>query len=125
MKPREFITLSGSAAIATPLATNAQQSTIREPRIGIIDNAPNLEHSQQGLPNLGYIEGHNNVIDFSSAPGLQLRTGRFRSNAAGSARACVTAGRGYRRLRYARDARCPANGVHNSNHDDGHHDRAS
>ena len=112
VKPREFIALAGGAAVATPLATIAQQSTFRGPRLALSIMLRSWSTRSGFCPIWAPLRG--GIPSSTSAPRLQL-AGRFRSNATGRARACVTAGRRYRRLRYARDARCPANDVHNSN----------
>jgi putative tryptophan/tyrosine transport system substrate-binding protein len=72
MRRREFITLLGSAAAAWPLTARGQQSG-KVWRIGMLDmiaataNSTNLASFRNGLRNLGYIEGHNLVIDYRSA----------------------------------------------------------
>jgi putative ABC transport system substrate-binding protein len=69
MQRREFITLLGGAAVASPLAARAQQGGVRIPRIGIIDDAPIWDHFRRGLHDLGYIEGRNIAIEYRSAEG--------------------------------------------------------
>jgi putative tryptophan/tyrosine transport system substrate-binding protein len=58
--------------LAALLATHAQ-SVAKTPRIGILtpasDPHPPLEAFRQGLHNLGYVEGHNIVLDYRSADG--------------------------------------------------------
>ena len=69
MKRREFITLVGGAAAAWPLAARAQQAD-RMRRIGVLmgiaDDAEGqvrVKGLQQGLQELGWIEGRNVRID--------------------------------------------------------------
>jgi len=67
MKRREFITLLGGAAVAWPLGVQAQQpATV--PRIGWIaigtpQGSEFLGAVQQGLRQLGYVEGRSIVIE--------------------------------------------------------------
>jgi putative tryptophan/tyrosine transport system substrate-binding protein len=69
---REFITLLGSGAVCWPLAARAQQ-TRKVPRIGILDFFPSagsadvIEPFQQGLRELGYVEGSNIHVEYHSA----------------------------------------------------------
>jgi ABC-type uncharacterized transport system substrate-binding protein len=71
MKRREFITLLGGA-VAWPLAARAQQSW-KVPRIGILDffpsaaSADSIEPFQQGLRELGYVDGRNIHVEYHSA----------------------------------------------------------
>src|SRR5262249_25831147 len=71
MKRREFITLIGGAA-AWPVAAQAQQSR-KVPRIGILDffpsaaSAETIEPFQQGLRELGYVDGGNIQVEYHSA----------------------------------------------------------
>jgi putative ABC transport system substrate-binding protein len=74
---RAFIALlSGFAAL--PLAASAQQAA-KVYRIGILEvvpaasNATNIESLRKGLSELGYVEGHNLVIDYRSADGRAER----------------------------------------------------
>jgi putative tryptophan/tyrosine transport system substrate-binding protein len=72
LRRREFITLLGGAAIAWPLAARAQQSG-RLPLIGILDffpsaaSADSIEPFQQGLRELGYVNGRNIHLEYHSA----------------------------------------------------------
>jgi putative ABC transport system substrate-binding protein len=70
MKRREFITLVGGAAAAWPLAAHAQQSDGMR-RIGVFMGTANdaegqarVKALQQGLRDLGWIEGRNLRIDY-------------------------------------------------------------
>jgi len=66
MRRRDFITLLGGAAVAWPLAARGQQSNIRLPRIGIIDDEPVWDYFRQGLRDLGYVERENVLIEYRS-----------------------------------------------------------
>jgi putative tryptophan/tyrosine transport system substrate-binding protein len=78
MRRREFITLMGVAAAAWPIAARAQQAG-KVYRIGILETIPasqntaNLDALRKGLRALGYIEGQNLSIDYSSADGTAER----------------------------------------------------
>jgi putative ABC transport system substrate-binding protein len=74
-KRREFITLFGGAAAAWPLAARAQQAGDREsagqmPRVGWLwsgrsaGNSSELAGFQQGLRELGYVEGKNIIVEY-------------------------------------------------------------
>ena len=80
MKRREFITLIGGAAIASPLSARPQQAAVGIPHIGIIDDAPIWDHFRQGLRDLGYVEGQNIIIDYRSAQAISIDCGRPRTN---------------------------------------------
>jgi putative ABC transport system substrate-binding protein len=72
MRRREFITLFGSAAI-WPFAARAQQSA-RIPRLGVLlystpQEDPQTKAFQQGLRDLGYIDGQNISIEYRYAEG--------------------------------------------------------
>src|ERR1700730_1178329 len=81
MQRREFIMLLGGAASAWPVAGRAQKSA-KVPRIGIIDDAPMLDHFRQGLRDLGYIDGQNIAIEYRSAEGQPDRLATVASDLA-------------------------------------------
>jgi len=71
MRRREFITLLGGAAVVSwPLAARAQQATPNIPRVGFLA-LPNsgAKEIQQGLYQLGYIEGQNIAFEVLSVQG--------------------------------------------------------
>src|SRR2546425_166716 len=76
MRRREFITLLGGAAAAWPPAARAQQ-TERLRRIGVLmpwaegdpEARPRVAAFQQGLQELGWIDGRNVRIDYRLAGG--------------------------------------------------------
>ena len=81
MKRRAFITFLGGAAVAWPLAARAQQQPPKAARVGYLSaaSAPdaNIESFRQGMRSIGYVEGHNFVIearyaerDYSRFPAL-------------------------------------------------------
>jgi putative ABC transport system substrate-binding protein len=71
IRRREFITLLGGAA-AWPLAARAQQSNmarIGALYIGVADAESFKTNLQEGLRELGYVEGQNIAFEFRSAEG--------------------------------------------------------
>src|SRR6476620_12574119 len=74
MKRRAFITMLGGAAAAWPLAARAQQAA-RTAHIGCLIPGSQESHGQfvaafrQRLDQLGYIEGHDFVLDLRWAEG--------------------------------------------------------
>jgi putative ABC transport system substrate-binding protein len=83
MKRREFITLLGGAAVASPLAARAQQAE-RMRRIGVLMNlaaddaesAARLTAFAQGLQELGWTDGRNVAIDYKWGAGDRERIHR-------------------------------------------------
>src|SRR5262245_33431868 len=71
VKPREFITLLGGVA-AWPLAARAQQSKVARIGalfIGLADAQSFKKEFQDGMRELGYVEGQNIAYEFRSAEG--------------------------------------------------------
>src|SRR5262245_57406066 len=75
LRRREFITLLGGAAAASPLAARALEPG-KVPRIGYLDLGPasarasRVEALRAGLRDLGWVEGKNIVIEFRWADGV-------------------------------------------------------
>jgi putative tryptophan/tyrosine transport system substrate-binding protein len=70
LQRRQFITLLGGAAASWPLSARAQQSKVARIGalyIGIADAETFKTNLQEGLRELGYIEGKNIVFEFRSA----------------------------------------------------------
>jgi ABC-type uncharacterized transport system substrate-binding protein len=65
MNRREFITLLGGAAAGCPFAARAQQRTGKTPRVGFLLNVPSelVDTLFRGLREVGYLEGHNVVLE--------------------------------------------------------------
>src|SRR5262245_55226321 len=77
IRRRAFITLLGGAAAAWPIAARAQQPAM--PVIGILVAGTPLSHGQWGgafvqrLPELGWIEGRTNAIEYRWGEGRNER----------------------------------------------------
>src|SRR4051812_26561926 len=71
MRRREFITLLGGAAVAWPIAAQAQKTKI--PRIGIVDDSPMWQTFRQALRELGYIEGQTVIYEYRYGGGAPDR----------------------------------------------------
>jgi putative ABC transport system substrate-binding protein len=77
MNRRRFLLTSLAAALAAPLAAEAQQAA-KIARIGFLSldaatSAGNREAFLQGLRDLGYVEGRNVVIEYRDAEGKSER----------------------------------------------------
>ncbi len=78
MRRREFILLTGGAALAWPLPLSAQPQPARQPRLGILlysapKGDPNLASFLRALRDLGYVEGQNIAIEYRYAEGRPER----------------------------------------------------
>ena len=75
MKRREFITLLGGAAAGWPLAARAQQQSGKISRIGLLTRktdaavSTQLDAFQEGLRDLGWVEGRGISIEHRDAEG--------------------------------------------------------
>ena len=71
LRRRDFITLIGGAAVLWPLTARAQQSAM--PVVGLLSsfssNERNTAAFNQGLKELGFVDGQNVVIDYRYAEG--------------------------------------------------------
>ena len=74
---REFITLLGGAAVARPLALQAQQPAM--PVIGLLNptslelDSDRLRGFRRGLRDMGYVDGENVTVDYRWAEGQYSR----------------------------------------------------
>ena len=115
MRRREFITLVGGAAAAWPLGARAQQpAPMRRVSLllGIAENDPEarsrVKAFQQGLRDLGWLEGRNIRIDYRFSDG---DPNRIKEHVAELVKLC--AGRD-RRKQHAGDRRSAAGDKHHS-----------
>src|SRR6516164_2599414 len=73
MRRREFIALLGSAVVASPLAARAQEPA--KPLIGFLNSAspsayaPMVAAFQDGLNQMGFVDGRNVAIEYHWAEG--------------------------------------------------------
>ena len=87
MRRRELIILLGGSAVAWPLAAPTQQSAM--PVVGLLSsfssNERNTAAFNQGLKELGFVDGQNVAIDYRYAEGHydQLPCGGAGSSARG------------------------------------------
>ena len=80
MRRRDFITLTGGAAAAWPLAARAQQSSGKSHRVSFLALVPGedttlMKALLQRLHELGYSEGANMIFEYRSAEGRPERLG--------------------------------------------------
>jgi putative tryptophan/tyrosine transport system substrate-binding protein len=73
MRRRDFISLTGCAALAWPPLWAHAQEPAKIPRIGIIDDSPIWNNFRHGLRDLGYLEGQNIAFEYRYAGGLPDR----------------------------------------------------
>ena len=72
MNRREVITILGGAAAGWPLMARAQQAGL--PKVGWLsfaspDSSPALPFFQEGLAELGYVDGRNVILEYRWARG--------------------------------------------------------
>ena len=76
MDRRRFLLTSLACVLAAPLAVEAQQAA-KVPRIGVVAPAglhdPDVAGFQQGLRELGYVEGQNLFVEYRAAEGKPER----------------------------------------------------
>jgi ABC-type uncharacterized transport system substrate-binding protein len=70
VRRREFVTALGSAFLAAPFVTRAEQKIAH---VGIIDNAPIWNTFREQLRKLNYVERQNIVFDYRVAQGIPDR----------------------------------------------------
>ena len=81
MDRRRFLVTSLAGALAGPLAVDAQQP-VKVPRVAFLTttmpgSSPTTDGFQQGLRDLGYVEGQNIVIEWRWGRGSTERFPRF------------------------------------------------
>ena len=82
MRRREFITLLGGAAVASPAAARAQQP-VKVPLLGYLTgdsisaDMPRRDAFKQGLRELGYNDGQNILVEYRTAAGSAERLSEF------------------------------------------------
>jgi putative ABC transport system substrate-binding protein len=75
MDRRAFLSALTLSAVRVPLAANAQQAG-KVARLGVLllgATDPNLDAFRGGLRELGYLEGHNLIIEYRTADGIAER----------------------------------------------------